>query len=824
MCRNCLAGYGFVLLAAHGALAGVLVSRSSGKLQFTDVFAVLVQGKDKALSLGSDPNNATPLNKLSAVHLNGTLLKHADSGTLALYADGTAEFLLPQGLPKNASGPPAAIWRTAAITYKKSQSDKAPGSVPAEEFVAFVPDGTAGLARLCMDERAMELIGGKGKAFSMQMEFIPALVNAHRSDTAVAPLQKYIENAMSRRFEQFESGTASLDVLNQALSFAQLSAAVYPDDAVQTKLRATLAGRKAWIDRRVAILRAFAAAGRWDAFLLACRDLEPYELAFPEVLNKRNEALKHSLETHRGSGDQRMAEQEYGAAYREYRLATYRQPSDAVLQEEARQAWTEYSRRFAIDHQTKRASLSAGPRDAIARDLHFADRSKQDKKLDEALKNVLDAEAILRKAVPDNATAPQSLDILYKKAEILGAQARISEALAALDEYDLRAVDDERAKANQLRSELLYDLNKTLTEARAEVRKAWAESSFHRARELTLQGLLARDDDPELLYDAGVLSIITRDQQAGKKYLTKYLDVANALDANAGDRAKVRRLLPSLRDADTKTGATSGITAEGQPNWMSGLKLPPGVFYCAASLAFQPKIEHIDASNKLKVSFSWQGDRLQAIVPMFDKNEHVSGEKTIAFTYDEKAPMVIAAAYDRARPIAGDADEIVKRSSVVLANNPYVDPAAAGKLTGKDLALGIAGNRFFNPFVWEKIHQFRFTYDANGRVAQAREIVDQRGAAATLLEFDWDGMRLTAVRGYDGADERRRAKIYERTLQYDSRRLLSEEIQSEGKTSRIKYVYKGDRLISAACEKDLTLDGRQRQVFFAGNSPTTEVK
>ena len=47
---------------------------------------------------------------------------------------------------------------------------------------------------------------------------------------------------------------------------------------------------------------------------------------------------------------------------------------------------------------------------------------------------------------------------------------------------------------------------------------------------------------------------------------------------------------------------------EGEANWFSGVKLPKGLFYCPISLAFQPHIDHIDASNKLHevVRMGWR--------------------------------------------------------------------------------------------------------------------------------------------------------------------------------------------------------------------------
>jgi hypothetical protein len=82
------------------------------------------------------------------------------------------------------------------------------------------------------------------------------------------------------------------------------------------------------------------------------------------------------------------------------------------------------------------------------------------------------------------------------------------------------------------------------------------------------------------------------------------------------------------------------------------------------------------------------------------------------------------------------------------------------------------------------------------------------------LEFDWDGMQLTSIRGYQGPDAKHGAPIYERAMHYEDDRLVSEDIQSGGKSSHIKYNYNGGRLVTANCSNDATLDDRSRQVTF----------
>jgi hypothetical protein len=797
--------------AAH---AGVLVSRTEQGLQFTDAIAVTFNAKDKALSLGDQPKLSGPISKLPTTHLNGILIKDSDAGVLAQYEEGKAEYLLPQGLPKTAPDDPAAIWKTTKISYKKSAQDKAGAEIPASAFVAFLPVGAEELTRLCLDEAALQLIGGKGKSFPAQIELMSAVVKAYPSNPAMAPLGKFVEDSMRRRYEQFESGAAGVDALTQGLKFVELSQAVYPNHPEQEKLRKQLTERKQWLDRKAAILRAFAAGEQWDAFLLGNRDFERYQQSFQDIAGRHAQAMKESLQLHQSAAAQRKSEGDYGGAYREYRIASYRKPSDSILHEDVMQAWTEYSRRVATERYAKRSKLQPGQQSAVERYLYNADQYRVAKNLDDALKSVLDSEALLRKSLPANGTAPETLKVLYKKADILGAQERTSEALSTLDEYDLYAVDEERQPADKLRNQLLFSLNTSLKDLKAKYQAAWTDGSYTRAYQLALQGLKMKSDDAELLYHAGFTSLITRKPKEGREYFARYLEVSNTLDANLEARAQVRRLLSSI--------AESSPAGQGDANWLSGKLLPKGVFYCPISLAFQPHIDRIDASNKLKTTFEWDGEKLKSVTPAFEKNEHVTAEKKISLAYDDRARQVAwASDGDEARPAAtNDPDEAYKRSSVLLLNNPYVDPLAIQKLTGKNVALGIAGNRFFSPFVWEKVYYFRLTYDDSGRVGRAQELSGPRGTPGDMvLEFEWSGMQLNAIRGYQA-----KAKVYERTMQYLDGKLVAEEVQGPGKASHVKYTYVGNRLVSAESTNDPALDNRSRKVAFAANSASTQVK
>jgi len=785
-----------IALTAH---AGILVLQTDKGLQFTEAATLVIGSKDRVLNLGGQPRISEPINKLQAIKLAGVVLKDADSGALAIFTDGSLQYFIQDGLPKNTAGNLPAIWRASTIAYKKAANDKTPTAIPLAQFLAFLPAGAEELAHLCMDQRQLAVLGGKGKWFAEQLLLTSAAAKAYGTDPAMAVLRKYVEQSMNQRYESFEAGSAGVEALDQGLEFARLSLAAYPSEPAQIQLRNQLAEKRKWLDQKIAILKAFAAAADWDAFLLADRDFERYRHSFPEMAEMHGTALSQSLLQHKMAGDLRNKEEDYGSAYREFRLASMRKPSDAVLRTDMRTAWGNYSSQVAKDHQGSQKPLTQGERSAISQDLQRAKLDLQVNKPERALVEVQDAERI----------AKTNLDVLLRKAEVLGALHQFRMALAALDEYDRRAVDEERLKAGELRANLAFQRDNNLDDLKTQLHKAYAAFNFHQAADLVRQGLESKDDDAELLITAGRLGMILRDPLSSRAAFQHYLDVTTNLDANENERAQVRLLMAAVHEPKA--------AESGSPDWLSNKKLPAGVYYSPVSLAFQPKIDRIAASNKMTVSFEWDGDRLSSITPSFEKDVRASGEQKVYFGYDDRNSGVtwVGTVSDPRGAPPTDPDELFRRSLVRLINDPYADPAAIRMLTGKNLAIGIAGNRFFDPFVWDKIHYFQFAYDDAGRVSQARELPDPKAAPGDQwVDFDWDGLRLTAVRAYQGADADHRTKIYERTLQYQDNRLISEEIQFQGKTSKIRYNYNGGRLVSAVSDRDPSLDDRSRQVTF----------
>ena len=151
----------------------------------------------------------------------------------------------------------------------------------------------------------------------------------------------------------------------------------------------------------------------------------------------------------------------------------------------------------------------------------------------------------------------------------------------------------------------------------------------------------------------------------------------------------------------------------------------------------------------------------------------------------------------------------------MLLNNPLVDPLAVRRFTGRNVAVTVAGNSFFDPFTWNGPHYFSIEYDDAGRIGRAVEIAGPKGNPVndTVLEFEWDGPRLAAIRAYRDSQGRRR-RIYQRTLRYADGRLAGEVTEAPSGLSSIRYRYDNGHLASAACDADPTLGEGGRQVTF----------
>jgi len=794
------------LLCPPAAAQGLLVTRAADGLRFAPAWDLEVNGKDRVEILGDKPATATPFNKLQHVKLGATLLRDTGSGVLVHYGP-SLQYVYPQGISKKPFPAPPDAWKEAALTYKKAEKGKTPLPVPANEFVAYLAGGVKELAAICMDRTALALLGGgEAGVFPVQIELTSAAVAAHGSDPAMATVERRVAEFLRVRRERFDAGVNSAQSLSEGLKMSELSAKAYADVPEHKEARAKLAAGKAWLDQRIAILKTLAAGRQWDAFLLAYRPFEKHQGSFPELSRQQRAAMQASLDGHWKSGRARTDRGEFRRAFNELRLASLRKPSQADLSSDVARAWANYSRQSAVDRQNRRKQLSPGDLDVIEQNRNMADRYRQQNKLDEAMEKIAVAERI----------DSESLPLLLTKASVLGARGETARALRTLDNYDLLAIEREREAGNKLRGELAFQLDDLRTSVRERLAKAWEAAQYHETSALAKKALLADENDPVFLYYGGLGALVTHDRKTGLARLNKYLDVSDSLDANGEQRARVARWLGLAATAP----AANLTAADAAGHWLSGAPTPAGAAYCPLSLGFAARIDRIEASGKLSTKFNWDGPRLRSIVPTFEKASAGAAEKTITFSHTDKIPHPFAAdAADAAHKAPEGTDALLAASNLILPNSPLIDTAMLGRLTGRQATVGVAGNRFFHPFVWERPYYFAFEYDERGRVKSARQLAEKEPGARppVLAEFEWNEMRLQAVRVYQltAADAPRGPQIYERTMQYQQDRLVGEEFRAGQKDGKIKYVWNGATLVSAECDKDESLDQRSREVFFA---------
>jgi hypothetical protein len=172
-------------------------------------------------------------------------------------------------------------------------------------------------------------------------------------------------------------------------------------------------------------------------------------------------------------------------------------------------------------------------------------------------------------------------------------------------------------------------------------------------------------------------------------------------------------------------------------------------------------------------------------------NKAASGEVNVRFKRLDKAGLRLVDA----------SDSIL----VLLASNPIVNPDAAA-LLDSPVVTGVAGNPYFNPFVWDGIHYFKFSYDQLGRVETAEEI-----GADNTVRFAWDGSRLLTVQAYRSDS---RSPVYSRSLSYNGNVLNEELVNFRGGTYRIKYKYTGGKLQEAEFDDSGAHDGKGWRVTF----------
>jgi hypothetical protein len=136
---------------------------------------------------------------------------------------------------------------------------------------------------------------------------------------------------------------------------------------------------------------------------------------------------------------------------------------------------------------------------------------------------------------------------------------------------------------------------------------------------------------------------------------------------------------------------------------------------------------------------------------------------------------------------------------IVLQDSQQFSTAVLTAIEGP-VSTGVAGNSFFNPFIWDGLHYFKLTYDLQGRLATAQE-----WNADNLVRFTWAADRLAEIRAFRKDSP---TPYYQRTISYSGAMITGESYSEGNKTGQIKYVYSGRVLQQVKVEDGGVHDGK----------------
>jgi hypothetical protein len=790
-------------VAAAGAAPFVVVLKSGGVWQVVEAEKIAFNGKDKlraglSKKLEIGPDDYKRLQDLPIAGM-GTLRMHL-GGYLARKQGAEWDPVAPDGA--NPKGPSSytALWASATAVLQKTRDSKSAGAIRTADLYAILPAGTRdeAIASFLEDEHNFMGAGEKDEAASFD-ERMTLLIGVAGS-VAGAPgarLQQVLLSPMETINQQLSAGISHYSDLQRGLQYAAVSDKAYPNDDRQKKARAALRDKLAWLEQRVAILKALAAGEQWDAFLDKYGDFDRWESSFEELQKVKDKAYQESASQHKAEGLRLDREKQFARALQELKLAQGRNPGDPAMAALVEHVGIEEARDYS--NLVRPQTLDPTSAQQITRYLANAETYIGIGKLKEAGDELAKAEAL----------DPSSPRIMLVRAKLLQAGKELQKALEMLDNYTRRVTSqDDIDKGEVLRSSILIQLQSTRETLKAAIVKAVGEGDYVAAMSNAEQGLTFDPQDLDFLLHAGTNGLILRRNAEAQKWLQRYLQVSQG----PGNDAKLRTEVLNLSSvAQMKTPEP-----DGKPNWFSGYKSPPGLFYCPQSLAPNARIVDIKGPRGLSVAFDWTQDALMKVQTTEQNAQHAPVSSTVYFDYfkDRKGVRRVgtepfAAAEDPGTPRFTPAGPVGagKGTYVALPNHPVVDPLMVERLTGKPVATIVAGNPYFNPFVWSGVYSFLAEYDEQGRVKSARQIGVEAGQKPHEFDFKWDGLRLIEIAERGGSG-------YRRTMTYNGNKIVGETIFFGGKPAKIEYKYQGDLLVEASSGDDASIDGRSRHVVF----------
>lgn len=596
------------LIVTHG---------TGGSWSLQGAETVLVNGKEKIRQAPFIPAGAaTPWDSKSigrqaeARFPEFNVVRRLADGSLVGRSGTEWKLLLPEGVKSKDAAPAAKLWQDSSLGYRQDRKDKTEAAIRWQDFYAIVPgaDPAAAAAALATDLSWHMLPGiSSDEAFRQMILFLPQAAKNSPTGASADTIRTFLSAGIAARLRTWREGDAEVAVLDQADALAGAAQSAFPSDAGLNALRAEFQERRKWLDRRVAILRALDAGKQADPFLIAYREFEPFDRSFPQLSQARTAHLNASAGAHFDTGRELQKSGDYAGAIRHLLIAKWRNPKLAGVDDLLEQVRLEAARMSSQRLAAARGTIDprSPARVQMQRKLLMVEQFINDHKQEDAERALSEAEAM-------DSGEPR-LALLY--AQLAVSRGELGRALALLDNYAGNALTPEDlAEGEKLRASVLYGISKERTKTAADTISAFEQQKFSSALNAAADGLKIDNESPQFLYQASVNTCVLRNCDRAVPLLQRYLEVTDSTQADRRQRIMAIRLL-SEADAAGKTSAalpTPKVEATDK-SWFSGTPLGSGTWYDPVSLAFQPKVAHIEASEHVTVAYEWKGNQLDSV-------------------------------------------------------------------------------------------------------------------------------------------------------------------------------------------------------------------
>ena len=770
---------------------------TDGKISFEQVeeFQINQSRRIRLLPEQKDDIDPTALRRLTRIDLaQAGLIRNDGTGRLVSLNGPKAprDIVLPDNFSLRAATPAKDVPGRLTLSLVRNKKTKQADLLAPQLFVVVLFGNSP-------DESVRDFLAKDWAFLNLDEQF--AAMRGFAAAFPSSPATKDFRDSLNRRIAaglaSLEEGGPYADLL-VIHRYSELARQIFPWDAPLQALDEQVAGRIQFVTDRPQLLRSLAALGDWDILLDKYRDFDRYEASFPAMQALHEEALEESARAHARRARAFEQRNDYERAAREASAALARDPANREIRKLLGDEKLLASQAEAQSNASRRKILAKGlPADVrFGNAIAYADRAIADKDFKKAQDSIQDADK-------ENPNAPE---VLLMRARLFAAQSRNSESLALLDQYDrLVATAPEREKGYEIRRQVVYQLDKSKDALRQQIASLLKDGQYSKLDEVMRSALKLDPDDTEFLYRSGIVAAVLRDKDRATVTLNDFLAHANAIGVDPKQRERARRILAIMK---TEQPAAARRT--------------DGLYYDSHSLAFLIPLDSVTAP-KVHMTFNWTNARLDSVRTTFDDDRGAqlyrslvvagaadSGAVTASSTDDpgnfffeyhpsgvlrevltKRSPAAAAKPYtvhlahdDKGRAILIDDD---KHPEVVLPDHPFVDPLVLAAVEGLPVTSVVAGNSFFNPFLWDGVHSFTVLYDRSGRAESALE-----WNADSLVRFSWDGLRLTAIRAYRKNSD---TPYYQRTITYSGPNIAGEDYSINGRSGKIKYIYTNGKIL-----------------------------